>query len=1175
MVVGEDDPRDMKDRGMPIDTDDMESEGSLLAHDIGGYKRNTALTPKILRHLKSQGHDRILIRSPIIGGSPDGGIYARDAGVREFGRLPGRGEQVGATASQALSEPITQGQLAAKHSGGVAGQEKSVSGFNAVDQQIQVPSSFKGGAAHATVDGQVSQIEDAPAGGKFVWIDGEQHYVGQGYKLHVQKGDHVEAGDRLSEGAVNPATVTEYKGIGEGRRAFVHSLHETMKDAGMKANRRNIEVLARGLINHVRLTDEFAGNLPGDVIPYSTLEHLYEPREDSETVQPTRSLGKYLEKPVLHYTIGTKVRPSVLKDLQHFGIKDVTVHHQPPPFEPEMIRGMASLQHDPDPFTRMYGSGLKKSLTESVHRGRISDESGTSFVPGLARGVDFGRTGQVRQPQPGTMPEPEAPEMPKRKASAVIDLPKETKSKPSILGSIGSIFKTSIDKAAQLREARERLEKIAKQMQPIQNGKPLKAVQQSKAVAPTPRSMKPTRHIKVATTTTEQQPGASTGHLAGTSNRPGASPAPRMSPLHPPTAPWHPQNAQTQPHSPIAIPPWERQGVQPQGTYPGGQQATPGQVHPSRQGFNTQDFNTPHMDPSRSADQIQHAVTGGHGDVTGMNFAEAAARLGIALQPQAIAALTSGMPYVLQQRPQQQEQGGNGQPWHDDGQSDGQGQGYGPGYGPGYGGLGEHWHTPPRPPDPRINQIAPQIDGRTINSDGSVTDGHGSGFLNMVEGMMQPQASQAPNLISPNSPLYAPYQAANVATNLGGAASFLGAPVAMGIDRMLQAARPAATTAAQAAAAARPGATAATIAAAAAPASRYLGMFGNALSVLQGTLDAGATGHAYYQGGVSGGLDAGLANSERLRNNLLNPYQISERSMLSPVVNPALASGNVIAQLVMNYANPVSNVNSMAAAGREVLRANDAIDSANASHAPTVAAETRVAQTRLDADRQAGRTNAADVPGLAAEPSTSTTMTTAQRQDNTQANALAPAALEAAQSSYIPSVRLLPSVAAVPIAGATSIVDPTAYGAVQANNQQIQEHQVRTQDWRRWAEGAIPQMEQALTRLCHSSPEILQIHSTLATPQQRQARLQEISRMAALTPADLQRINAASPAQRPALIQQLGIGRLSPQLQLHHQILMLQRRLENTREEYQQTAPPPPGMWESGLQGLSNLFGGG
>ena len=163
LVVTDEDGDDDSDpdaatKGMVVETSDMDNEGSLLARDAGPYKRNTPLTPKILKHITRLGMPRILIRSPIVGGSLNGGVYARDVGIRQNGTLPGRGEQVGLQAAQALSEPISQGQLNAKHSGGVTGQEKSVGGFQYINQLIQAPQKMLGGASHATVDGTVQRV---------------------------------------------------------------------------------------------------------------------------------------------------------------------------------------------------------------------------------------------------------------------------------------------------------------------------------------------------------------------------------------------------------------------------------------------------------------------------------------------------------------------------------------------------------------------------------------------------------------------------------------------------------------------------------------------------------------------------------------------------------------------------------------------------------------------------------------------------------------------------------------------------------------------------------------------------------------------------------------------------------------------------------------------------------
>jgi hypothetical protein len=99
----------------------------------------------------------------------------------------------------------------------------------------------------------------------------------------------------------------------------------------------------------------------------------------------------------LHYTIGTRVTTGVQKDLDEFGIKQVHVHPEPPPFKPVMLRGITALQKDPDWATRHLGSGLEKATLDAVHRGATADAAGTSFVPALALSPNtFARTGLTK-----------------------------------------------------------------------------------------------------------------------------------------------------------------------------------------------------------------------------------------------------------------------------------------------------------------------------------------------------------------------------------------------------------------------------------------------------------------------------------------------------------------------------------------------------------------------------------------------------------------------------------------------------------------------------------------------------------------------------------------------------------------------------------------------------------
>lgn len=391
-----DEPPDVP-RGMPADTSDSDNVGALLAHDIGGFKRNTVITAKVLKQLQDQGLQRVLVRSPIAGGPREGGVYARDVGLREKGTLPPIGDYVGIAASHSLAEPLTQMMLSSKHSGGVAGAgASSQSGFKAVFSLISPPKVYPGAASHAQRDGKVERVEAAPQGGWYVHVAGQSHYVPADAEVTAKPGDLVEAGDVLSSGVPNPSEIVKHKGVGEGRRYFVNSLKQVYANSGVNVHRRNVELLARGLIDHVRLTGEWGPYVPDDVVPYSMVERDWEPREGTVAMHPASAVGKFLEKPVLHYTIGTRVRPGVVKDLQHFGVNQVHVHPEEPPFRPELQRGVSALQHDPEWVVRHLGSGLQKSTLNAAQRGSVADTAGPSFVSALMNPTTFGRQGLTK-----------------------------------------------------------------------------------------------------------------------------------------------------------------------------------------------------------------------------------------------------------------------------------------------------------------------------------------------------------------------------------------------------------------------------------------------------------------------------------------------------------------------------------------------------------------------------------------------------------------------------------------------------------------------------------------------------------------------------------------------------------------------------------------------------------
>ena len=252
------------------------------------------------------------------------------------------------------------------------------------------------------MDGTVTKIEEAPQGGTYIYVDdghGEdkRHYVAPGYDIDVKVGQEVEAGDQMADGVIDPSELVKYKGIGEGRRYWANRFTQAIRDSGMAANRRNAEVLARTVMNTVRLEneDEAGEGLPGDVLTYTAWSNGFKPRKSSSIVAPSvAAIGKYLEQPVLHYTIGTRVTPSVVRTLKKFKVDKMMINDSQPEVTPFMERIQDSNAEKPDWMARLGTTYLKSRLMEDVARGAESHLHSTEPFPGIAKGVEFGDWGQ-------------------------------------------------------------------------------------------------------------------------------------------------------------------------------------------------------------------------------------------------------------------------------------------------------------------------------------------------------------------------------------------------------------------------------------------------------------------------------------------------------------------------------------------------------------------------------------------------------------------------------------------------------------------------------------------------------------------------------------------------------------------------------------------------------------
>ncbi len=88
--------------------------------------------------------------------------------------------------------------------------------------------------------------------------DSREYLIPQGKHLHVQEGDYVHAGDRLTEGPVNPHDTLKIKGIQAVQEYLVNEIQEVYRLQGVRIDDKHIETIVRQMLQKVRIDD------PGD-----------------------------------------------------------------------------------------------------------------------------------------------------------------------------------------------------------------------------------------------------------------------------------------------------------------------------------------------------------------------------------------------------------------------------------------------------------------------------------------------------------------------------------------------------------------------------------------------------------------------------------------------------------------------------------------------------------------------------------------------------------------------------------------------------------------------------------------------------------------------------------------------------------------------------------------------
>lgn len=364
--------------------------GRYLAEDGDGYKRNDLVTNAVFSTLGKKAPASFLrVRSPMTCAAHEG-ICRKCQGIDERGNPHAIGINVGVRAAQALSEPLTQMALSSKHGNRtLKGETKKLEGLAGTRQILEIPASFFNKATLSEHTGKVTKIVPAAHGGSYVHVGDEEHYVPPSLEVTAKVGQHVEAGDTLSDGIPKPDELIKHKGMGVGRQYMVDTLHDLYRGQGIDIDRRHLELLARADLNHVKVLDP--GEHPllkNDTIPYEKYkEHV---AENTTEISLDKALHRVLGKELFHYTVGTELTPSLIETLKRTGVDKIHVAVHPPIVEPVMKSIARTPLFNPDWMARLAHRYLKDSLLKGAHNGESSNRHGLHPVPAYAYGAEFG-----------------------------------------------------------------------------------------------------------------------------------------------------------------------------------------------------------------------------------------------------------------------------------------------------------------------------------------------------------------------------------------------------------------------------------------------------------------------------------------------------------------------------------------------------------------------------------------------------------------------------------------------------------------------------------------------------------------------------------------------------------------------------------------------------------------
>ena len=196
----------------------------------------------------------------------------------------GRGEREAA---------VAQLTMRTFHTGGAKDQSDITEGLPRVEELFEArkPKSL---ALISEISGTVSEREIKKVRNIIVTdpetLEEKAYPIHYGMRVKVEPGDHINKGDTITEGALNPHDILAVLGVEAVHDYLIREVQRTYRMQGVDVNDKHIEVIVRQMMKKVKITD------PGDTtfLPGAVVDKLEFKAENARVAAKAQETGEEL-----------------------------------------------------------------------------------------------------------------------------------------------------------------------------------------------------------------------------------------------------------------------------------------------------------------------------------------------------------------------------------------------------------------------------------------------------------------------------------------------------------------------------------------------------------------------------------------------------------------------------------------------------------------------------------------------------------------------------------------------------------------------------------------------------------------------------------------------------------------------------------------------------------------